>query len=187
VRIIIACCTLVAASFLHVQLAAADGIGDWPLLHWGMTRQQVERAYPYFGQFITAPGEVVFGLKSHIAAGCEFTVGFDFDHNNRLYNVHLIAPRRRIWVGDHTKADATEAELKAWAGACRRAKDVLIKRYGPPRRTDDLSGMTFLHWDLGETIVTYINHGEKDDCIYLCFTLVYSNDPDGKEHRLLFR
>ena len=188
-RIIVACTLASAYLLLHVQSAAADGIGDWPLLHWGMTRQQVERAYPYFEEFFTTAGELVFGLKSHIIADCQFTVFLYFDHNNRLDNVHLEAPRRRIWavVGSHFEADATKDELKVWAGTCRRAKDVLIKKYGPPLGTDDVGGMTFVHWALGETIMTYVNSGNDDNCKYLCFALNYSNDPDGKQRRLLSR
>jgi hypothetical protein len=53
-----------------------------------MTRQQVERAYPHFEEFYTTAGEKVFGLKSYIAAGCEFTVFLSF-LDNRLQQVHL--------------------------------------------------------------------------------------------------
>ena len=42
---------LVLALLCLLQPAAADGIGGWPLLHWGMTRQQVEQAYPNFADY----------------------------------------------------------------------------------------------------------------------------------------
>jgi hypothetical protein len=87
-RIIIACCTLVSASLLHVQLAAADGIGGWPLLHWGMTKQQVERAYPYFYNYDHGLGVTAFGLPEYYAAGCTFKLMLAF-WDNELYQVYL--------------------------------------------------------------------------------------------------
>src|SRR4029077_9497311 len=55
---------------LQVQFAAADGIGGWPLLHWGMSKQQVERVYPNFENFdhmFPAGMEKVFGLREYDA------------------------------------------------------------------------------------------------------------------------
>jgi hypothetical protein len=52
-----------------------------------VTQQQVERAYPNFEEFdkpIAGEWSKVFGLKSYIAGGCEFTMDLGFYDNHEL-------------------------------------------------------------------------------------------------------
>jgi hypothetical protein len=65
---------------LHIQrrLPMASGLAS---ILWGMTKQQVERAYPNYEEydrvFVGGP-ETVFGLRTYGAASCDFEVWFNF-------------------------------------------------------------------------------------------------------------
>jgi hypothetical protein len=128
---------------LHSQPGAADGIGGWPLLHWGMSKQQVERVYPNFEEFDYAyPMETrkEFGLHSYHAAGCEFSMILRFSDNKlnsiRLYSVTI--------------------EKGSFNDQICRAKDTLSETYGQPEEviTDIIPNMTMFKWVVGDTEIS---------------------------------
>jgi hypothetical protein len=106
------------AILLFIRAAAADGIGGWPLLHWGMTKQQVEQVYPnfeYYNHVFIAGPQKVLGLEEYSTAGCNFAVWLEF-YDNELYEIQLQSIIR--------KGDPYEQFCKA--------KDALFEAYGQP-------------------------------------------------------
>jgi hypothetical protein len=127
---------------LNIQIAAADGIGGWPLLHWGMTKQQVERAYPNFEYYdhifpIGGPRKVL-GLQEYSAAGCNFAVWLEF-HDNELFEIQLEAIIK--------KGDIYDRFCKA--------KDALFEAYGQPEVSNLIPGEPIYTWTTGDTQVNY--------------------------------
>jgi hypothetical protein len=128
---------------LHSQpAAAADGIGGWPLLHWGMTKQQVERAYPNFEYydhiFAFTGSKKVLGLHEYSAAGCNFEVWLSF-YDNKLFEIQLESIIRKGSFDDQL---------------CK-AKDALLKAYGQPEVSNPIPDWSFYTWITDDTQVTY--------------------------------
>ncbi len=130
------------AILLLIQTAAAGGIGGWPLLHWGMTKQQVELAYPNFEYYnhMFAPGpEKVLGLEEYSAAGCNFAVWLEF-YDNGLYRIQLQSIIR--------KGDLSDQFCKA--------KDALLKAYGQQSEVSNLiPDKPIFTWKTTDTDVTF--------------------------------
>jgi hypothetical protein len=127
---------------LNIQIAAADGIGGWPLLHWGMTKQQVEQAYPNFEYydhiFATGPQKVL-GLQEYSAAGCNFAVWLEF-YDNELFEIQLESIIRK---GD-------------FYGQFCNAKDPLFEAYGQPKISNLIPDEPIYTWITRDTQVTYV-------------------------------
>jgi hypothetical protein len=148
---------------LHSQPVAADGIGGWPKLRWGMTKQQVQKAYPNFEEFDKIGiklGEGVgwmkaFGLHSYAAAGCEFLVSLDFD-DNQLVQVRL---ESYVLKGSFYDKYCT-------------AKDTLTEQYGQPTINNVDPMLPMFDWIAGDTKVTYFGITAKDTDSYK-ITVVY--------------
>jgi hypothetical protein len=150
----------------HSQSAVADGIGGWPLLHWGMSRQQVEQAYPNFENWdqpnaFTASGWIKrFGLRTYLVGGCSFSVYLDF-LDNRLERIQLDA---------YPKKEGKEG----WQDqSCRSVKDTLSEKYGQFTINNiDPSSPTF-EWKSGETEISYNAYSPPGDHSWI--SVVYLN------------
>ncbi len=133
----------VAILLLNIQTAGADGIGGWALLHWGMTKQQVQQAYPNFEYYdhdfpIGGPRKVL-GLQEYSAAGCNFAVWLEF-YDNELFEIQLQSIIR--------KGDPYDQICKA--------KDALFEAYGQqPKVTNLIPDKPIYTWTTGDTQVTY--------------------------------
>jgi hypothetical protein len=136
---------------LQIQFAVADGIGGWPLLHWEMSKQQVERAYPNFEHFdhIYPIGtqKVVFGLASYFAAGCTFSVILDF-LDNKLMQISL---------------ESTVIKKGSYSDRLCHARDALSKLYGQPEVVTIVPTMPILKWVVDDTEVSYSSLSIPDD------------------------
>lgn len=134
--------TLVLALLITVQIAAADGIGGWPLLHWGMTKQQVERAYPnfeYYDRIFATGPQKVLGLQEYSAAGCNFAVWLEF-YDNELFEIQL-------------ESIISKGDLSAQF--CK-AKDALFAAYGPqPEVSNLIPDKPIYTWKTPVTDVTF--------------------------------
>jgi len=133
---------------LHGQPAAADGIGGWPLLRWGMSKQQVEQTYPHFETYNRLLPSMngdhwlnVFGLPTYVVSGCTFSMDLEF-LDNRLERIQLEASFKRGGREDNS---------------CRSIKDSLSEKYGQPKANDAIPGSHALVWTAGETEVTLLN------------------------------
>ncbi|MFZ2078307.1 MAG: hypothetical protein WAV38_16960 [Xanthobacteraceae bacterium] len=152
----------------HSQPAVADGIGGWPLLHWGMSRQQVERAYPNFEDWdqpnpFTNSGWIKrFGLRTYLVGGCTFSVYLDF-LDNRLERIQLDAyPQKKGKEGFQDQA-------------CRSVKDTLSEKYGQftiNKNDIDPSAPT-LEWKSGETEISFMAASPPGDVSWI--SVVYMN------------
>jgi hypothetical protein len=120
-----------------------DGIGGWPLLHWGMSKQQVERAYPNFQHYnhvwVTNGGgyATAFGLKHYSAAGCDFELTLDFS-DDKLYQINL-----ETWFIPKGSLDDELCD----------ARGTLLKMYGEPKTSN--ADNTYMSWTVGNTVVLY--------------------------------
>jgi len=126
---------------LLIRTAAADGIGGWPLLHWGMTKQQVEQAYPnfeYYNHMFIGGPQKVLGLEEYSAAGCNFAVWLEF-YDNELYEIQLQSIIR--------KGDPYDQLCKA--------KDALFEAYGQPEVSNLIPDEPIYTWKTRDTDVTF--------------------------------
>jgi hypothetical protein len=151
----------------HSQPAVADGIGGWPSLHWGMSRQQVEKVYPNFedweqpNAFTNSGWEKRFGLKSYLVGGCTFSVYLDY-LDNRLERIQLDAyPQKTGKEGFQDQA-------------CRSVKDTLSEKYGQFTINNLVPRSPTLEWKSGETEISYMAASISSD--YSWISVVYMNE-----------
>jgi hypothetical protein len=133
-----------ACLLLHSQSAAADGIGGWPLLRWGMSKQQVEQVYPNFENYDyqrpIGGWEKKFGLQHYSVAGCPFSVYLEF-LDNRLERIQLDTFFKKGGFENHS---------------CGSIKDTLSEKYGRATTDNQVPNFPSLKWTLGETEVEYM-------------------------------
>jgi hypothetical protein len=135
---------------LHSQPAAADGIGGWAKLRWGMSKQQVEQVYPNFENYdyqrLIGGWEKKFGLQHYSVAGCPFSMYLEF-LDNRLERIQLDTFIKKGGFEDHS---------------CSSIKDTLSEKYGRPTTDNQVPNFPSLKWTLGETEVEYMKETDSE-------------------------
>lgn len=130
------------ALFMLASAKANAAVAGFEGLDWGMTHQQVQTQYPNFEEWdepdfdIFSGKQVVkhrYGLRSHIAAGCNFELKLEFS-DNKLVQALL----------DQNLADSTD---------CRAiVRKQLYDKYGSKHLLSNAADFNILTWNQGKTI-----------------------------------
>lgn len=139
-------------------LLAGDDPGGWSKAKWGMTDEEILKAFD--GQAKrwenAAPGQrgglAIYGLE---IAGVKFDVSMGFDKEDKLLGVSFapsdqMEESRKVLDG-HASAQVLAMRAKATFQAL---ENLLVEKYGRPWKSDEGTNSTEMQWTFPTTVIT---------------------------------
>jgi hypothetical protein len=142
---------------LAVALVAGDDPGGWSKAKWGMTGEEILKAFN--GQVKrrenAEPGQralVIYGLE---IAGVKFDVSIGLDEEDKLLGVGFTPSdqneeSRKVLEG-HASAQVLAMRAKATFQAL---ENLLVEKYGRPWKSDEGTNSTEMQWTFPTTVIT---------------------------------